>query len=289
MLREEPPQQAGPWPNGAQCAVMFTFDFDAETLWISRDPSNWKRPGTLSQGTYGAKVGVPKILELLRHYGLKATFFVPGWTAEKYTSRIEAILGDGHEIGHHGYLHEWIDPDFPLQEREALERGLAALKAAAGVRPRGYRSPAGEASENLIALLAEYDFRYDSSLQDDWRPYRLRLSTGVSGPIELPWHWSLDDAPYMLFSLKNPRPIMTNSHVLEIWREEFQAIYESGGLFNLVCHPQVIGRPSRLALLREFIRFTTKFPRVWYATGQEVAETWIRSGELEKQEYMKIG
>ena len=49
------------WPNGAQCAVMFTFDCDAETLWISRDPSNWKRLGTLSQGTYGAKVGLPKI------------------------------------------------------------------------------------------------------------------------------------------------------------------------------------------------------------------------------------
>ena len=60
---------------------------------------------------------------------------------------------------------------------------------------------------------------------------------------------------------------MTNSHVLEIWQDEFQEIYKSGGLFNLVCHPQVIGRPSRLALLREFINFTMKFPNVWYATG----------------------
>ena len=267
---------------------MFTFDFDAETLWISRDPSNWKRPGTLSQGTYGAKAGVPKILELLRHYGLKATFFVPGWTAEKYASRIEAMLHNGHEIGHHGYLHEWIDPDFPAQEREALEKGLAALKAV-GVRPSGYRSPAGETSENLISLLAEYNFLYDSSLQDDIVPYRLRLPGSVPGPIELPWHWSLDDAPYMLFSLKNPRPIMTNSHVLEIWRDEFQAIYESRGLFNLVCHPQVIGRPSRLALLREFIDFTMKFPNVWYATGTEVASAWTESGEVEPQEHIKIG
>jgi len=281
--------ELGPWPNGAQCAVMFTFDFDAETLWISRDPSNWKRPGTLSQGTYGAKVGVPKILEVLRDYGLKATFFVPGWTAEKYTSRIEAMLRDGHEVGHHGYLHEWIDPDFPEREREALEKGLTALKATVGVTPSGYRSPAGETSENIVALLAEFKFTYDSSLQDDIRPYQLRLSNGVPGPIELPWHWSLDDAPYMLFSLKNPRPIMTNSHVLEIWREEFQEIYRHAGLFNLVCHPQVIGRPSRLALLREFIDFTLKFPKVWYATGREVANAWIESGEIEQQEHIKIG
>jgi peptidoglycan-N-acetylglucosamine deacetylase len=282
-------QQSGPWPNSAQCALMLTFDFDAETLWVSRDPSNGKRPGTLSQGTYGGKVGVPKILELLRDHGLKATFFVPGWTAEKYRSRVEAILRDGHEVGHHGYLHEWIDPDFPDREREALEKGLAALKASVGVRPSGYRSPAGETSQNLVGLLAEYNFLYDSSLQDDIRPYQLRLSSGAPGPIELPWHWSVDDAPYMLFSLKNPRPIMTNSHVLEIWCEEFQEIYRHGGLFNLVCHPQVIGRPSRLTLLREFITFTRKFPRVWYATGQEVAEAWIASGEIEKQEHVKIG
>jgi len=268
---------------------MFTFDFDAETLWISRDPSNWKRPGTLSQGTFGAKVGVPKILELLRDFGLKATFFVPGWTAEKYEDRVHAMLRDNHEVGHHGYLHEWIDPDFPEQEREALEKGLEALRKTVGIRPSGYRSPAGETSENMAGLLSEYKFLYDSSLQDDTSPYQLRLTGGAPGPVELPWHWSLDDAPYMLFSLKNPRQIMTNSHVLEIWREEFTEIYKSGGLFNLICHPQVIGRPSRLALLREFISFTMKFPKVWYATGREVADAWIKSGEIERQEYIKIG
>jgi peptidoglycan/xylan/chitin deacetylase (PgdA/CDA1 family) len=174
---------------------MFTFDFDAETLWISRDASNWKRPGTLSQGTFGARVGVPKILELLRDYGLKATFFVPGWTAEKYVDRIEAIINDRHEIGHHGYLHEWIDPNFPELEREALEKGLEALQKTVGIRPSGYRSPAGETSENLFGLLSEYKFLYDSSLQDAIDPYQLRLADGSPGPIELPWHWSLDDAP----------------------------------------------------------------------------------------------
>src|SRR5689334_14478234 len=53
------------WPNGARVAVALTFDFDAETLWLARDPENARRPGILSQGTYGAKVGVPKILETL--------------------------------------------------------------------------------------------------------------------------------------------------------------------------------------------------------------------------------
>jgi peptidoglycan/xylan/chitin deacetylase (PgdA/CDA1 family) len=142
------------WPGGAQCAVMLTFDFDAETLWISRDASNWKRPGTLSQGTYGARVAVPKILELLRELELRGTFFVPGWTAERHTDRVAAILECGHEVGHHGYLHEWINPDDPAAEEAALDRGLEALRKTVGVKPVGYRSPAGETSGNLIRLLA---------------------------------------------------------------------------------------------------------------------------------------
>jgi hypothetical protein len=56
------------WPDGMQCAVCICFDFEAETLWISRNEENLKRPVTLSQGTFGAKVAVPKILELLDNY-----------------------------------------------------------------------------------------------------------------------------------------------------------------------------------------------------------------------------
>lgn len=262
------------WPNGARCAVMLTFDFDAETLWLSRDPDNARRPGVLSQGVYGAKTGVPKILELLREEGLQGTFFVPGWTADKYVDRVEAIVAGGHEIGHHGYLHEWIDPDFPDKEREALEKGLDSLKRTVGVKPAGYRSPAGETSQNLIVLLKEYGFLYDSSLLDQVSPYRHVLPGGEPGPVELPWHWSLDDAPYALFSVKSPRPIFTNEHILSIWTQEFMEIYRWGGLVNIVTHPQVIGRPSRLALLRAFIAFVRRYPDVWIATGEQVAKAW---------------
>ncbi len=265
------------WPNGAHCAVMLTFDFDAETLWLSRDPGNARRPGVLSQGVYGGKVAVPKILELLAEEDLKGTFFVPGWTAEKYLDRMEAIVKGGHEIGHHGYLHEWIHPDYPDKEREALEKGLESLKKTVGVRPLGYRSPAGETSENMISMLQEYGFLYDSSLMDDVFPYRHVLPDGKTGPIELPWHWSVDDAPYALFSIANPRPMMTNEHILSIWKAEFREIYKWGGLMNVLTHPQIIGRPARLAMLREFIAFMRGFPGVWFATGEEVARAWAQS------------
>ena len=268
------------WPGGARVAVMLTFDFDAETLWLSRDPDNARRPGVLSQGTYGAKVGVPKILEVLREESVPATFFIPGWTAENHTARCEAVLRDGHEVAHHSYSHRWIDPDFPDQEREEMERGLDALKRVLGVVPRGYRSPAGESSDNMVRLLHGHGFLYDSSLLDDVVPYRLALPGGGGpGPVELPWHWSTDDAPHALFSIKNPRPIFPNGHLREIFQDEFREIHRWGGLYNLVMHPQVTGRPSRVALLREMIGWMRGFPGVWFATGTEVAEAWAAAHE----------
>ena len=266
------------WPQGARCAVMLTFDFDAETLWISRNPANINRPGILSQGLYGAQVGVPRILEILDEFDLKATFFVPGWTAEQHTGRVEAILKGGHEVGHHGYLHEWISPDNPREEEESFDRGLEALQETVGVRPVGYRSPAGETSPNMFRLLTERGFIYDSSMMDQVNPYRHTLEDGREGPVELPWHWSLDDAVYVLFSIERPRPIFTNSHILEVWQEEFREIYRWGGLYDLVMHPQCIGRPSRLALLREMLAFIRSFPGVWFATGEEVARAWLDQG-----------
>lgn len=264
------------WPGGARCAVMLTFDFDAETLWLSRDPENAKRPGTLSQGTYGARVGVPRILEVLAEAGVTATFFIPGWTAEHYTDRVEAILEKGHEIGHHGYLHEWPDPNDPDKDRESLDRGLEALKRTVGVTPKGYRSPAGETSAHLLQMLHERGFVYDSSMMADVNPYRHALEDGTPGPIEVPWHWSIDDAVYGLFSIRTPRTICSNEHVLSIWKAEFQEIYRWGGILNVVMHPQITGRPFRLALLREYIAWLKTFPGVWFATGLEVAEAWER-------------
>jgi peptidoglycan/xylan/chitin deacetylase (PgdA/CDA1 family) len=269
------------WPNGAKVAVMLTFDFDAETLWLSRDPANAKRPGVLSQGKYGAQVGVPKILETLKDAAAPATFFVPGWTADNHQAVTEMILREGHEIAHHSYSHRWIDPDFPEQEVEEMERGLESLKRSVGVVPKGYRSPAGETSDNLVRLLKKHGFLYDSSLLDHINPYRMTMPDGDKGPIELPWHWSLDDAPHALFSIKNPRPLFPNSHLREIFQDEFREIYRWGGLYNLVMHPQVSGRPSRIALLREMIAFIRTFPDVWFATGTQVAEAWSAAYEAE--------
>lgn len=261
----------GRWRDGAQCTVMLTFDVDAEALWLDGSLERANRIGLLSQGTYGARVGVPLILHTLRRYDLRATFFVPGWVAERHPDVIAAIADQGHEIAHHGYLHENVTGLTEEEERAVLERGIEAIRRTVGLHPVGYRSPSWELTERTLALLDEFGFRYSSNLMSHFLPW-LHPETQV---IELPVSWLLDDAPYFLFRTgPGSRPIQPADVAFRAWVEDFQGIYRFGGLFNLTMHPQLIGRPGRILMLERLIEHLQSYPHVWFATGREVAEYW---------------
>ncbi|HUZ84477.1 MAG TPA: polysaccharide deacetylase [Gaiellales bacterium] len=257
------------WPDAARAAIAFTFDFDAEEVWIGDDPANAERPGVLSQGTYGAKVAVPLILELLGRHGLQQTFFVPGRVAERYPDRVREILAAGHEIGHHGYTHTSPANLSPADEEAELVRALEVLRRL-GADPTGYRSPSWEFSPVTIDLLSKHGFAYSSNYMDDLRPYR---HTGAS-LVELPIQWLLDDAAHFWFSgsgMDWTRSISPPSAVHEIWSGELEGIVEQGGCCIFTMHPQVIGRPHRLAFLDRFITEVRARDDVWIATCAEIA------------------
>jgi peptidoglycan-N-acetylglucosamine deacetylase len=250
-----------------RCAASFTFDFDAEEAWIADDPANAERPGVLSQGTYGAKVAVPLILDLLRDHGIVATFFVPGRVAERHPERVEQIVAAGHELAHHGYTHT-SPTSLPRDEEEReLVKGLEVLRSF-GADVVGYRSPAWDFSASTEALLHENGFEYSSNFMDDLRPYR-REGTSL---VEVPIQWVLDDAAHFWFDGATwTKKISTASEVREIWEGEFRGYHRLGGAFVLTMHPQVIGRPYRLEMLDDFIGYVRGHDDVWIATCREIA------------------
>jgi peptidoglycan/xylan/chitin deacetylase (PgdA/CDA1 family) len=255
------------WPGGARSAVALTFDFDAEEVWLAADPANASRPGVLSQGTYGAKVGVPLILQILERREIHATFFVPGRVAERYPKVVRAIVGDGHELAHHGYTHTSPTALTPQAEEDELTRGLEILSSF-GRPVTGYRSPSWEFSEHTLALLARHGFGYSSNLMDDIRPYR----HGASGIVELPVHWTLDDAPHFSFSGSSwTKKIATVDEVRSIWADELAGLHQLGGSAILTMHPQVIGRPGRLRLLEETIEGLQDRPETFIGTCAQIA------------------
>lgn len=274
----------GRWKDDAQCAVMLTFDVDAETLWLAGDMANLNKPGLLSQGTYGAQVGVPLILDVLRRHDLKATFFTPGWTAENHALILRGVHAMGHEIAHHGWIHEHTTTLTREQEESVLLQGIEALSAVTGTAPRGYRSPSWEFSVNSLDLLHQHGFLYSSNLMSHFIPW----VHAESGLVELPVSWLLDDAPFFMFRAGSNRPISNAENALQAWSEEFQGIYRYGGLFNLTMHPQLIGRPGRLMMLERLIAYIKSFPDVWFATGSEVAEYWIETGPEHRSHHPEL-
>ena len=271
------------WPDGVRAAACLTFDVDAESPILWDHPEASQHLDVMSHQAYGPRTGVPRLLRRLDRTGSRATFFVPGYTAERWPDVVRAIRDAGHEIAHHGYMHEGSRGADVAEEEARLLRGLEALEAVAGVRPVGYRAPNWELSYALPALLAKHGFRYDSGLMDADHPYRLAVDPAPGAPsiVELPAHWGLDDwEPYnYLPGLTGSGVIASPADVVARWTLELEALVEEGGLFMLTNHPFVSGRASRAAALERLIERAKAIEGLWIATCADVA-AWVETLDL---------
>jgi peptidoglycan/xylan/chitin deacetylase (PgdA/CDA1 family) len=234
-----------------RCTVLLTFDYDAESreALVASD-----RPVKLSKGQFGPRVGISRVLNLLDRHGIKSTFFVPGFTAERYPESVKEIVRRGHEVAAHGYMHENLSElRSPGTEVEIFRKSIGILERVAGNRPVGFRAPHWEFTPNTVANLVRFGFRYDSSFMNDEKPYVIESEGKSTGILELPVEWFLDDWP--IFEVERRPP----SEVFNIWCQEFDAIYaEKVPYFLLTMHPQCIGRASRSKMLETLIRTIRK-------------------------------
>lgn len=259
-----------PWPNGAKCACAITFDMDADSLiHIARPEDSHDRLYPISMGRYGPTVAIPRILETYRKFGLKQSFFVPGWCLETYQETVGLILKDGHEIGHHGWIHE--DPlKTAGNQREWIEKALASHKKICGGRPLGYRAPVYNITQEVVDLLIEHKFAYDSSMMADDIPYLLRTKHGEL--YEMPVHWGTDDWPPFAHydEIGYMMPVRGPTAGLQGFWEEFDAQYEAGGFFMLIVHPFLTGRLARWRLVEQWLENTLNNRDVWFAPLKEI-------------------
>ena len=262
-----------PWPKGIKCAAALSFDVDGEAGILAVNPKYANSLSALSWARYGPKVGVPRILDLLRDKGVKASFFVPGYTAELYPDLIKRIHDEGHEIGVHGYMHEKPSSLDDVEEEAALVKTLQILKDITGEKPVGYRAPWWDMKVSSPALLVRHGIAYDSSLMDDDAPYT--LSTEDGDLVELPLHWTNDDWEQFAFTVDPPTGggvIETCAKAYELWREEFEGLYHYKRSFVLTMHPEIIGRPARLMMLGRLIDHIQSFEGVWLTTCGAIAQ-----------------
>ena len=260
------------WPKGKKAAASFSFDIDAESVILNFKPSTANQMTVMSHQSYGPLAGVKRILEILERNQVQSTFFVPGFTARRYPTVIKNIVAAGHEIAHHGDMHEQPAAATVEQEIQYIERGIESLQKVAGVTPIGYRAPFWELSWNTPELLVDYGFLYDTSLMDADHPYELAVKD--KSLVELPVQWALDDWEQYAFlpDITGVGLIESPLKAREMWQLEFDGLRREGGIFILTNHPFLSGRPSRAFSLEALIQYALSHSDVWVTSLAEIAK-----------------
>ena len=253
----------------ARHLVCLTYDFDAvaahgaqATTSLAPDPGSWS-----------SYYGLDRILGMLDRERVRGTFFAAGSTLSQHADTAKALVGDGHEIGHHGWDHRRPNNMDRRAEEEHLLRGMDVIDALTGHTPSGYRSPSWGHSPHTVDLLLANGFVYDSSLMGhDHRPYRTRVPgdrpsvrADVYGApttlIEMPVNWSIDDytrnewaaLPGGLATLG----FKSSRDLLQGWQEDYDTMADSEhwGVVVYTFHPFVSGQGKRMLAMQRLIRY----------------------------------
>jgi peptidoglycan/xylan/chitin deacetylase (PgdA/CDA1 family) len=255
------------WLAPDRAVVSLTFDVDGDAGFERRGFAD--ALSRRSEATFGVERGLPRVLELLREYGVSATFYVPGEVVDRHPEAILAILVAGHEVGHHGYQHLSVDAIDADAQRRELEDGVTAMETKLGVRPVGYRAPSWELTPFTLQMLLEHGFAYDSSLMGDDRPYVVQSENGEL--LEFPVHWSLDDFPFFGFRRAHPAAVADPESVRRIWIAEFESACADQRHITYTMHPALTGRGYAQGVLRGLIEHVQDSGQARFATHREVA------------------
>jgi len=259
------------WPGGARVAVLLSFDVDNETVMGLR--TGEISIGPLSQGQYGHRVALPRVVELMNDEEIPATFFFPAWSLKIAPQQAPLIQASGmHEIAVHGWIHERNTSLDAQTEERLLRQAVDEIEAITGERPVGYRAPSWNHSAATLGIVRRMGFLYESSLMADDRPYEVLHDGEATDLVELPVDWILDDAP--LFNPLGNR-YMNPRDVMQVWIDEFDRAREEGTMLLMTFHPHVIGHRSRMVALEGLIKHIKSKGDVWFAT-HEAAARYVR-------------
>ena len=239
--------------------------------WINTCDGSPQNPTNVSRGIFGATVGIDRLLKLYAKYDIKATFFTPAHSIESFPKQLAKVRDAGHEMGLHGYTHEYISQLSATEQQAVLDRSIDVLTRFCGKKPQGYTAPAWATSKELIPQLEAAGVLYDHSfMHHDVQPYYVpdnsqtwvetdmsksaeawmvpMSSLKPSRIVEIPANWHLDDwPPLQAIPGRAGAQGFVDTHVVErLWKEQFDFAYREYDtfIFPMSIHPQVSGKPQ---------------------------------------------
>ncbi len=285
----------------------FGVDVDAVAGWLGSYGGE-DSPDDISRGLFAGEVGVPRLVNLFKRFGIKTTWFIPGHSIETFPEQTQMVVDAGHEIGIHGYSHENPISMTPEQEEAVLDKCIDLVTKVSGRRPTGYVAPWWEFSTVTNELLLKKGIKYDHSLMHkDFEPYYVRvgdkwtlidyskkpeewmkpLQRGTETDlIEIAGSWYLDDLPPMMFIKKAPNShgFVNPRHLEEMWRDQFDWVYREMdyAVFTMTVHPDVSGRPAQLLMHERIIEHINEHDGVRWCTFDELADDFVKRSPRKK-------
>ena len=266
-----PPHHWG--PDARRAAVSVTFDNLGEAADLER--GIWSDDEPLGRH-FSVRNVLPRILGLLEELGLRSTFYVEGLNAELYPEALLEIADSGHELGYHGWRHEYWPDLSPPDEARLLDRGVRRMREI-GVGPKSFRPPGGRLTPSSPQLLEDLGFTHCSPAGH---------GTGLlDGLVALPFAWRVLDAYHYLPRFGGLREAFVGSdgplppaRFRETLGSALRDIVRDGGHLSLVFHPFLEEEEDRFEIMREVLeelRVLVEAHTVWCAPHRDVA-SWVR-------------
>jgi peptidoglycan/xylan/chitin deacetylase (PgdA/CDA1 family) len=278
------------WPNGARLAVSVVVNFEegAELQVGDGDPVSERigevisvvEPGVRDIGqeqifAYGMRAGLWRMLDALDRHRLPATFLMCGAAVERAPGLARAVVQRGHEAAVHGW--RWrphADYRDAASEAADLDRCVAAIAGACGVRPAGFFCRGSESAWTR-ALLAERGFLYTSNAFDDDLPYRDAEHPAL---VVLPYALDTNDMKFF-----HPNGFVRAREMVEYVDDALATLLAEATrgqtrLLNIGFHLRIAGRPARFpAFAGVLAKLAALGDRVWVARRDAIARAWLSS------------
>jgi peptidoglycan/xylan/chitin deacetylase (PgdA/CDA1 family) len=264
------------WPDGKRMAVTVNAmletwsDGKAPPYGVQASPKAGAidRSG-IAWGSYGGKVGVWRILALLKRHHIRGTFCVNARCAEIFPEAVAAIVQQGHDVGGHGYLQDELQSAMtPAEEQALIRRCISILERASGQRPQGWISPVTAFTEHTRNFLAEEKLLWHGDSRDTDLP---SVVTTESGPI-----------------VQIPGSDFTDNRVLrsspqdlwDVYSETFDYLRgnEAPALLAISMHCHFGGRPMITSVFEKILGYMRKHDDVWFASFGEIAR-WVMDSQ----------
>lgn len=277
------------WPNGARVAVNIIINYeegsermkplgDQESEGLAEIPypidNKYRDLCTESIYEYGSRAGIWRLQRLFDDLRVPVTFFGCAVAFERNPEVCEWIREAEHDVCSHGWRWEEVFRLTREEERDHIKRAVESIEKTCGSRPVGWYCRYGPSVNTRELVVEEGGFMYDSDAYNDDLPYFTEVNEKKH--LVIPYSLTLNDTKFVL-----PQGFGSPTGFYDYLKRALDYLWDEGETYprimNIGLHPRLIGQPSRISALKEFILYAQQKEKVWFARRLDIANHWLKN------------